>query len=43
MKGERVMLLVNFGMGLCGTLNNGLIDAKDVTDIAYRDTEVTKG
>ncbi len=40
MKGEHIVPLVMFGMGLSGTLNNGLVVTKDITDIMDRDTEV---
>jgi hypothetical protein len=40
MKGECIVPLVKLGMGVSGTLDNGLVVAKDITYIMDRDTEV---
>jgi hypothetical protein len=33
---------MKLGMGLSGTLDNGLVVSKDVTDITDRDTKIMK-
>ena len=41
MCGEHVVPLLQFGMGLCGTLNYGLFVSKYENLLAYGDTKVS--
>jgi hypothetical protein len=40
MKRKYIVMIMNLGMWVSGTLDNGLVGTKDVADIMYRDIKV---